>query len=293
MIRLITFADSKFQKAAKRLAFEAKELGEIDEIIIYNDDNFEDDYYKTHGDWIESHPRGHGYWIWKSYFSLRSLNQMREDDILVYLDAGCAINFSNIKKFNYYIHLVQKSQLGLVCFFNGYTEKHWDKGDVIDFFECRNNDEILNSMQIMSGVWIARKNKRIIRMFEDWYRITNCYHYLIDDTPSKSPNEDGFVENRHDQSIFSLLIKNYGGAVILPDSEVEVDYYHRKEGWLTYRRYKNNVFLAIRDTAGIIYNSEPTTVFFRNMKCDVILFKEKCLNCIKTIKRRTFPISLF
>lgn len=33
---------------------------------------------------------------------------------------------------------------------------------------------------------------------------------LIDDSPSKSENMNGFIEHRHDQSVFSLLFKVHG-----------------------------------------------------------------------------------
>ena len=32
----------------------------------------------------------------------------------------------------------------------------------------------------------------------------------MDDTPSQSPNLSGFIENRHDQSVFSILTKLRG-----------------------------------------------------------------------------------
>ena len=49
------------------------------------------------------------------------------------------------------------------------------------------------------------------KLAKDWYNIasSNNYHF-IDDTPSVRENINGFNEHRHDQSIFSLLVKKYG-----------------------------------------------------------------------------------
>ena len=41
----------------------------------------------------------------------------------------------------------------------------------------------------------------------DWYSIACNYHF-VDDSPSIHPNDPSFREHRHDQSIFSLLIKS-------------------------------------------------------------------------------------
>jgi len=37
---------------------------------------------------------------------------------------------------------------------------------------------------------------------------------LVDDSPSVLPNADGFIENRHDQSVFSLLCKMTEGVIL-------------------------------------------------------------------------------
>jgi hypothetical protein len=42
----------------------------------------------------------------------------------------------------------------------------------------------------------------------EWY-ILGCNYHLIDDTNSITDNDSEFVDHRHDQSIFSLLIKKY------------------------------------------------------------------------------------
>lgn len=45
-------------------------------------------------------------------------------------------------------------------------------------------------------------------MVNEWYEL-GCDYHNIDDSPSILKNIDGFIEHRHDQSIFSLLTKKY------------------------------------------------------------------------------------
>ena len=41
----------------------------------------------------------------------------------------------------------------------------------------------------------------------DWIEVFEKRFDLIDDTPSKLKNFEKFIENRHDQSVFSILCK--------------------------------------------------------------------------------------
>lgn len=47
-------------------------------------------------------------------------------------------------------------------------------------------------------------------LIRDWLHVFYDHLHLADNTPSASPNLPGFVENRYDQSIFSILCKLRG-----------------------------------------------------------------------------------
>jgi hypothetical protein len=68
-------------------------------------------------------------------------------------------------------------------------------------------DEIMNSEQHQATMIMIKKNNTTTDFVNDWYNCSQIYH-LIDDSPSISANYPGFVEHRHDQSIFSLLLKS-------------------------------------------------------------------------------------
>ena len=67
--------------------------------------------------------------------------------------------------------------------------------------------------------------------------------HLIDDTPSKAPNFNGFLENRHDQSIFSILCKK---ALIKSLSAYECEW-GEKNNQRTWVHNQDNPILAKRD----------------------------------------------
>jgi hypothetical protein len=54
-----------------------------------------------------------------------------------------------------------------------------------------------------------------------WYEVGTNYH-LIDDSPSKLPNDSRFEEHRHDQSIFSILRRQHGSDIMY-DQTILID----------------------------------------------------------------------
>ena len=50
-------------------------------------------------------------------------------------------------------------------------------------------------------------SKIVLIFLKRWLKIFEKNYELIDDSPSKIKNHIDFVENRHDQSVFSLLCK--------------------------------------------------------------------------------------
>ena len=68
------------------------------------------------------------------------------------------------------------------------------------------NVDIFNSIMHQATFIILIKNNRTTEFIKEWYSIM-CNYHLIDDTPSELKNDASFIEHRHDQSVFSLLIK--------------------------------------------------------------------------------------
>ena len=85
-------------------------------------------------------------------------------------------------------------------------EKYYTNGDLLDFFNVRDIKEIVESPQRAATAFFIRKDPINIEFVEKWLAIFDHFS-LIDDTPSVSPNLDGFIENRHDQSVFSIMSK--------------------------------------------------------------------------------------
>ena len=111
-------------------------------------------------------------------------------------------------------------EFGIVCFdHTNCYEKQYTKADLLQFAGKRDDEEFLQSRQVMATIIIIQNSSITRQMVKKWYSWMHENSALIDDSPSLLPEFPEFRENRHDQSVFSILAKECG-AKILPQSEV-------------------------------------------------------------------------
>ena len=111
--------------------------------------------------------------------------------------------------------------------------------------------------QYMAGCFFIKKSKNSISFINEWLDIFYQRFDLVDDTESKLKNLNGFIENRHDQSVFSLLCKKYN---LDSFSAYDCDwaYLNNERTWIHNRK---SPFLAKRDLKFNIFK-----MFFNRQK---------------------------
>ena len=195
-----------FYDALNRISEELSRTNIFDEIIKFTDIDLKKDseFWEIHKDFIENNKRGYGYWLWKPYLISKTFEKMNDGDILLYLDAGCEVKNDDNDSL---IELLKKcGQFNFMYTSTGQLEKAYTK---MDTFSKMNmiNDEILNSMQHQACVIFIKKNEITSQFISDWYS-NACDYHIIDDRNSILKNDPKFIDNRHDQSLFSLLLKS-------------------------------------------------------------------------------------
>lgn len=203
MIKFISFADTKYEKTLERIKNEAISSNFFDEVNVFNENDLPEDIRN----YCIKNPRGYGYWLWKPYFVNKILNELNDDDILVYCDAGCVINIEGKNRFNEYIEMVKNSELGNISFQTGHLEKKYSKGDLFKYFDAF---DLLDTEILVGGILIMRKNNHTCKIVKLWYDTCINHKNLIDDSHSISNNDPMFFDHRHDQSVFSIIRKKYG-----------------------------------------------------------------------------------
>lgn len=225
---LLSFADSKFRPTGERLRNEAEIFGLFDSILIPSEKDFGIRYRKKY--WFRLKQKGMGYWMWKSYLVKRTYESLNDDDILFYIDAGCVLNKEGINRFRDYINEVRSSNSGILAFQMKLKERAYSKADLISFLNLE-EDEILNSGQLYAGCFFIRKGIVGDMFVSQWFDICHNHFDLLSDSPSRKTNDLEFVCHKFDQSVFSLLAKQYNPTIHSADETYSSD------GWSKLKDY--------------------------------------------------------
>ncbi len=215
-----TFADSRMKKSLKRIRYQADNLDFFHEIFIYDENNLDPKFQEDFKEILAKGSRGYGYWAWKPQIILQTFAKIKDGDILLYTDAGCHLNKKGIERLEYYFKMTELTEIGFLVFQEAvkaaddnlttsysHLEKKYTKGDIFDHFNVRDDQKIYNTGIVAATTFVVRKCARSEEILRQWLDVFINNFNLVDDSPSISPNFNEFIENRHDQSIFSLLCK--------------------------------------------------------------------------------------
>jgi hypothetical protein len=150
---------------------------------------------------------GFGLWFWKPDVILEVFSRTEENDIILYMDAGCTLNLKNpeaIKKFLGYSNMAFKNGFFAMQLWDGefdqkdLTDKFWGFSELNDLLNPCERD--LNTNQIQAGILFVRNCEESRIFLENWKRIMlmENFRFLL------GPKSKVY---RYDQSIFSLLYK--------------------------------------------------------------------------------------
>ena len=247
---LCTFANHYMKKGFPRFKEQAENMHAFDEIIFYSEKDLNKDIKKLYGRYYFPYSRGYGYWSWKPYLLLKTLKRMEEGDILAYADLGCFFNPKGRDRLLEYFDMAEKSPAGVLGFrsyeksYNAmpetvYYDYMWTKGDILDYFGVREDKSYTHTTQVEATVIFIRKCDESVALIEEWVKTISDDTTLITDLPSRSPNLEGFRDNRHDQSIFSILAKKHNITTLSTNEIFPVN-----QNWSLLENYP---ILAVRD----------------------------------------------
>ena len=190
-----------------RLCAEARALGVFDEVRGYTEADLSDEDKA----YASANPRGYGYWRWKPAICLRHFETLAEGDVVVYADAGCVFNPPAKARLLEYAEMARTH--GIVGFQMTHVERQWTKRELLQVFQCEHRPEIVNTGQVEATAFVFAKTEHAARILRSWNAIPRWSPIAINDTVT-IPQSSDFREHRHDQSIFSLLLKLYGAKLM-------------------------------------------------------------------------------
>ena len=226
----------------------------FDVMIPYQFHNIEPEYYEKHKE-ILSQKRGAGYWLWKPYLILKTLEMMPENDVLVWLDSSVVLGEGIYEV----LKLVEKDDIIL---FYHHKNRGYTKKILVD--KIFNGDKtFLDKAQFAGGYIFLRNNPKTRKFVEEWLHYSEDPE-LFTDIPSIDEYPD-FKDHRHDQSILTAVYYQHGLLAKYASD------------------YIPNAFLATgrKDQCSMTYltfHKEPEQDYWSQLKAKII---DKLLGCQK------------
>lgn len=201
---VVIYADERFYKQKlrfKRWIERQKKEGLV--FLAYGPSDIDEDFYRRNKVALDN-PKGGGLWLWKPYFISQTLMRMSENDLLFYFDAG-SIPLVDVTEF---VLLFDQYEDPVISFSLPFKEIYWTKADVFERL-AENRSGGADDNQVMASFIFIKKCYESSKFIDTWlyFCVQNNSELLFD---SSAPQIDGFVEHRHDQSIFSVLYKRFG-----------------------------------------------------------------------------------
>ena len=214
----ITYADAKYASTLPRIKRQAKALGLFDKVICYSDKDL------IGGGEIADfvlvrYPKRAGYWIWKPYLILRTL-QKYPDAIVVYADAGCSLN-ANMQEWSRWFDLMQDNDL-LVTHYRrdgDYGWEHvfgtksiaietWTRKMVMDYFDgLFRHQQWHQNEKLWAGFMMCKIGAK--PLLQEWLNLMLLHTEFLVDMPEEKEQYPSFITHRHDQSLLTALVYYY------------------------------------------------------------------------------------
>jgi hypothetical protein len=245
---------------------QSKSFEDINERVVFSEKDLIDNIYiKNFSENIRKSKKGYGYWSWKPYLVKKYFDEIKDNDILIYLDAGCEINSKGKKRFKQYIE--QVNAYDFLFFEMQHHYYKWTKN--INLFEL---EKFKYNKLIVAGCFMLKKNQKTKYFVEEWLQICTYNHGepLADPLEIEIQHPE-FNAHRHDLSALSLTVyKN--------------DCYRIKdETWNQYwYKLKDMPFLAMRTRDGFTQLSEINKYYLLKQTRNYIKFYfRKILSTLK------------
>lgn len=212
MLFLLNFGDKRYRKSQQLLIKSAMKFG-VNKCIVQNQYNiFNDDLdFVLKNRYVFRQKKGYGYWLWKPFIIDKMLNnedfKSDEGNILFYCDSGVEI----IAPLDILLQKMSEFNQSVLPFHINHINLHYVKKAIFEEMKISKSDiKIYQDASQCCGGYMFFKNDNFSRDFVREWLILSQKPFLIDDVPTPQFQEEGeFIDNRHDQAIFSMLVKKY------------------------------------------------------------------------------------
>ena len=142
---------------------------------------------------------------WKAEIVHKAMEGFWGDfDGVIWIDAGCEVSINPLSQFKLRKFEKFAKKHGVACFTLDTLEIEYTKRDLFEKFP--QIDPFSAGKQIQT-TWFLLHGQKGRKIASEWFSTVVSGTNLLELTPSKNPEFANFIENRYDQSVFSLVCK--------------------------------------------------------------------------------------
>lgn len=198
----ITYGDYDYEAAKKKIIEEAQRTEEFQYFYSYGREDLSPELLSSD---IINVPRGGGLWSWKPDVIYSTMLKHQKGDAIVYCDAGCSLNKS--KEWKKIWNKLKSYDMIAQRIFQRTSQ--WTRKEIIVSFPENGNDW-LSLCQFQATIIIIISDFTL-QFVKEWRDMMIANPLLAMDVTEEERNQQlpGFIENRHDQAIYSALVYKY------------------------------------------------------------------------------------
>jgi len=202
-LKIISFgSNDEYINLAEKTVQSVNHLYSKSETKVFNPKDLPDEINQ----YAKSYSKGYGYWVWKPYIIKEALSTVNENDILLYVDGRSGLRKTG-KPIRWLDNFILENQFDIASWQMIHKEMSWTNGDIISAFNLDLNSDLLKTGQFAATFHAWRKNIRSLNFSNEWLNFLLENREICRDDDSKKSNHKKFIGNRHDQSVFSLMVK--------------------------------------------------------------------------------------
>lgn len=213
----INYADRAFHSAQKYNTQTAYKKGRFDKVFEYSPENINKEFLeKNQSCFVEGDHRIGKFGLWRPLIIVDALNKIEIGDYLFYCDSGAYY----VNSIDYLIEEMEQNRDEIMIFDIPFIEKQWTKRDIFVYLKC-DNKKYTDSNQRMSTAFLLKKGKKSMEFFNEYMKIATEAPFLFTDENNilGKNNYENFIDNRHNQSVLSVLSKKYNLNSYMDPSE--------------------------------------------------------------------------
>ncbi len=208
---LINYADLTYFESRRNNTISGTEVAGFDKVIEYTRSSIDAEFQDKHSG-ILNQTRFAGYCLWKPYIILKTVQEVDDDDMVFYCDAGCTF----IGDMQPYFDICEKEKNGLILFRSNQLNETWTKRDC---FHLMGMDSLAytKTEHLCASFVLCKKTDFVLDFLSEWLEYMKDPRIATD-----MPNACGldnypvFRDHRADQSVLSLLSR-YHNVSLLKD----------------------------------------------------------------------------